>query len=83
MPFRLIPLALVAALVVMFAIGAFDNRGNADDAFIVDNVLVDDVLSEVDGVLDEALHEDSFDWLNGSINGAADTVGDGVESVTE
>ncbi len=78
MPFRLIPILLVAALVLMFAVGAFDDRSNASDTFIVDGV-----LTEVDGVLDNALHEDSFDWLSESINGTAETVAGGVESITE
>ena len=76
MPFRLIPILLVAALVLMFAIGAFDDRSNAGDAFNVDGV-----LTEVDAVLDDALHESSFDWLSGSLTGAADTVEGGVENI--
>ena len=78
MPFRLIPIVLVAAVVLMFAFGAFDDRSNADDTFIVDGV-----LSEVDGVLDNALHEGSFDWLSDSLNGAVDSVEGGVESLTD
>jgi len=77
MPFRLIPIILVAALVIMFAIGAFDDRSNATDTSILDGV-----LTEVDGVLDNALHEGSFDWLSDTLSGAADTVDGGVESVT-
>jgi len=77
MPFRLIPIFLVAAVALMFAVGAFDDRSNASDTSIIDGV-----LTEVDGVLDNALHEDSFDWLSDSLGGVADTVEGGVESVT-
>ena len=59
-------------------IGTFDDRSNATDTSIVDGV-----LTEVDGVLDNALHEDSFDWLSDTLSGAADTVEGGVESVTK
>ena len=76
--YRLIPIVVIAALVILFASGAFDDSSNADDTFIVDTV-----ISEVDGVLDNALHEDNFNWLNDSLSGAADSVEDGVESITD
>ena len=81
MPLRLIPIIAIAALAALFAFGAFgafDDSSNADDTFIVDGV-----ISEVDGVVDDALHEDSFDWLNDSAIGAADSVADGVESISD
>ena len=80
MPLRLIPIVAIAVLAALFAFGAFgvlDDSSNADDTFIVD-----EVISEVDGVLDDALHEDSFDWLNDSAIGTADRVADGVESIS-
>lgn len=78
MPFRLLPIFLVVAVVLMFAVGAFDDRSNATDTSFVDGV-----ITEVDGVLDEALHEGTFDWLNESLNGALETVEGGVETVTD
>ena len=81
MPLRLIPIVAIAVLAALFAFGAFgafDDSSNADDTFIVDGV-----ISEVDGVLDDALHEDSFDWLSDSLSGAADGVEAGVESIAD
>ena len=78
MPLRLIPILAIAALVLLFASGVFDDTSSADDTFIVDSA-----ISEVDGVLDDALHEDSFDWLSDSLSGAANSIKGGVEAVTD
>lgn len=78
MPFRLIPILAIAALVLLFASGAIDDGTNADDTFIVDSV-----ISEVDGILDDVLHEDSFDWLNDSLNDTADSIEGGLNDIAD
>ncbi len=78
MPFRLIPILAIAALVLLFASGTFDDTSGADDTFIVDSA-----LSEVDGILDDALQEDSFDWLSDSLSVAAEGIQDGVETIVD
>ncbi|MCH8814155.1 MAG: hypothetical protein IH957_03525 [Chloroflexi bacterium] len=78
MPFRLIPILAIAALVLLFASGTFDDTSSANDTFMVDTV-----ISEVDGILDGALHEDSFEWLSDSLSGAAESIEGGVEVVID
>lgn len=78
MPLRLVPIAIVAVLTLLFIIGALrdEETGRARTDFGLDNT-----ITNMDSVLDDALSEGSFRLIHDTVTGAAEDVEDGFEDV--
>ena len=79
MPLRLVPILVIVLFAALFAIGALDGETDegSENGFNFGNA-----IHGVDGVLDEALTEGSFDWLHDSVSGMGSGIKDSVDVAT-
>lgn len=81
MPFRLLPVAVILTFVVLLALGIMNDESDDDRASA--DINWHGTVENVNGVLDNALTQDSFDWLHDSVADAAEGVERSVDGVNE